>query len=390
VSRDPSRQRFLVCNGAEGEPATFKDRTLMRTNPYQLVEGVLIAALAIDAVGAFICVKASFTQEIDRLTRAIEEMQSAGLCRDCPVTIVSGPSDYLYGEEKAMLEVIEGKAPLPRTLPPYEHGLFVGAPQEGWEPLGEAIPGLRPDDPHPTVVNNVETLANVPSIVVYGAEWFRQRGTAESPGTVVSTIVGDVQRAGVAELDLGATTLRDAIEQIGGGPRLGHTIKAVLSGVSNRVVTSANLGVALSYEALSAIGSGLGAAGFWILDDSACMVAVALEVSRFLSTESCGQCLPCKLGCTEITTRLERLESGLAERQDLVDLEGWLTRVTDGNRCYLPVEEQAVVASIIAAFPDEVVGHMRAGGCPRPGGRALPRVVDIADGTVTLAINSPP
>jgi NADH-quinone oxidoreductase subunit F len=180
------------------------------------------------------------------------------------------------------------------------------------------------------------------------------------------------------------------IEQIGGGPRHGHTVKAVLSGVSNPVVTTPDLDVALSYEALSAIGSGLGAAGFWVLDDSACMVAVALEVSRFLSTQSCGQCPPCKLGSTAITTRLERLESGLLKEHDMSEVAGWLTRVTDANRCYLAVEEMAVVGSILRAFADEVDEHVILGRCPRPGGRVLPRLVDLADGRVTIDVGGEP
>ena len=133
IAQQEGGRRYLVCNGAEGEPGTFKDRALMRANPYQLVEGVVIAAFAIDAEEAFICLKASFQREIERVTRAVEEFQSTGLCGNCTVTIVAGPDEYLYGEEKAMLEVIEGNEPLPRWLPPYLHGLFATAPQLGWQ-----------------------------------------------------------------------------------------------------------------------------------------------------------------------------------------------------------------------------------------------------------------
>ena len=129
----PDTRRYVVCNGAEGEPGTFKDRALLRANPYQLVEGVIIAAFAVGADEAFICLKASFDREIAAVTRAVQEMQAAGICTDCTVNIVAGPDEYLFGEEKAMLEVIEGKPPLPRWFPPYEHGLFAASPQEGWE-----------------------------------------------------------------------------------------------------------------------------------------------------------------------------------------------------------------------------------------------------------------
>ncbi len=141
IASQTGGRRYLVCNGAEGEPGTFKDRALLRANPYQLVEGVVIAAFAIGAVEAFICLKASFRREIDNVTRAVQEFQSAGICDDCKVTIVAGPDEYLYGEEKAMLEVIEGKPPLPRLLPPHEHGLFAAAPQTGWESTVRRGPG---------------------------------------------------------------------------------------------------------------------------------------------------------------------------------------------------------------------------------------------------------
>src|SRR5262249_50552495 len=185
-------------NAAEGEPATFKDRALMRANPYQLVEGMIIAAFAVGAAEAFICLKASFDREIAAVTRAVEEFQRAGICQDCQVTIVAGPEEYLYGEEKAMLEVIEGKPPLPRLFAPYEHGFFVSGPQEGWEP-GGGRPVSGPESPNPTLVNNAETLSNVPHILFRGADWFRSMGTRESPGMIVCTMVGDVVAPDVGE-----------------------------------------------------------------------------------------------------------------------------------------------------------------------------------------------
>jgi NADH-quinone oxidoreductase subunit F len=176
IAAQPGTRRFVVCNGAEGEPGTFKDRALMRANPYQLVEGVIIAGFAVGAEEVFICVKRSFEQERKLITRAVQEFQEAGICTDCRVTIVAGPDEYLFGEEKAMLEVIEGKPPLPRWLPPYEHGLFTSGPQPGWEAAPGA--GSRPG-PNPTLVNNVETLSNVPHIVARGPGWFRSMGTAD-------------------------------------------------------------------------------------------------------------------------------------------------------------------------------------------------------------------
>ena len=163
VASQTGQRRFLVCNRAEGEPGTFKDRALIRANPYQLVEGVVIAGFAVGIEEAFICLKASFAREIELVTRAVEEFQSAGICGDCKVTIVAGPDEYLFGEEKAMLEVIEGNEPLPRWLPPYIHGLFATAPQLGWQSHAPDA-GHDPDaGSNPTLVNNVETLPPSPT-----------------------------------------------------------------------------------------------------------------------------------------------------------------------------------------------------------------------------------
>lgn len=380
IAAQREHRRYLVCNGAEGEPGTFKDRALLRTNPYQLVEGLLIAAFAIGAEEAFVCVKASFEREREAVTRAVQEFQEAGIGDDFKVTIVAGPDEYLFGEEKAMLEVIEGKPPLPRLSPPYEHGLFATTPQGGWEagPHGE---GRRSDEPNPTLVNNVETLSNVPHILVHGAEWFRSMGTEESPGTVVATLVGDVAVPGVVEIELG-TPLRSVID-MAGGVAPGREVKAVFSGVANPVVTAAGLDAAVSYEGFEAVGSGMGAAGFIVYDDSACMVDAAYRFSRFLSVESCGQCPPCKLGSGEITECLERIETGTGTTEDLDSIAGWLDRVTDGSRCYLAAEEQRVVLSVLRAFPEEVAAHLDGQGCPRPGGRPMPKLVDLAEGVAT-------
>ena len=366
--------RYVVCNGAEGEPGTFKDRALMRANPYQLVEGVIIAAYAVGAVEAYIALKERFTVERERVTRAVQEMQAAGICPDCTVTIVAGPEEYLFGEEKALLEVIEGKSPLPRLFPPYEHGLFASDIVTGWEPA----PG-RPS-PNPTVVNNAETLSAVPAILARGAAWYRSMGTPASPGTLVCTVVGDVVAPDVGEIEMG-TALGDVIAAVGSGVAPGRSVKAVLSGVANAVVT--DLSTPVSYEGFEAAGSGLGSAGFIVYDDTACMVEAARSASRFLYVESCGQCPPCKLGSGEITGRLQRIEAGVGDDDDLRAIGYWLDRVTDGNRCYLAVEEAVVVRSLVAAFPDEIAEHAALGRCPRP--RALPLAVitDLHDGVAT-------
>ena len=377
IAKQDRYRRYVVVNAAEGEPGTFKDRALLRANPYQLVEGLVVAAGAVGASEAYIGIKASFERERAAVTRAVQELQSAGIGADLTVTIVGGPDEYLFGEEKALLEVIEGKPPLPRWFPPFEHGLFAASPQEGWEAAPHV--GPRSDDPHPTLVNNVETLANVPHILARGAEWFRSMGTDASPGTIIATVVGDVAAPGVGEVELG-TPLAEVIDAVGGGIGPGRRVKAVLSGVANPVITAEQLGVPVSYEGFEQIGSGMGSAGFIVYDDSACMVEVAYMLSRFLSIESCGQCPPCKMGSGEITARLERIARGGGTEADLDAIHGWLPRVTDGSRCFLAAEEQRMVGSILRAFPEEFVEHLEQQRCPRPRRLPMPKLTDLDGG----------
>jgi NADH-quinone oxidoreductase subunit F len=232
------------------------------------------------------------------------------------------------------------------------------------------------------MVNNVETLSNVPHILARGAEWFRSMGTAESPGTIVCTVVGDVVAPDVGEVELG-TPLRAVIDAVGSGVAEGRTVKAVFSGVANAVVTGADLDAPVSYEGLAAVGSGMGSAGFIVYDETACMVDAAYRFSRFLSIESCGQCPPCKLGSAEITACLERIETGGGADSDLEVMGAWLQRVTDASRCYLASEERIVVSSILRTFPEEFAAHIEQHRCPRPRQVPMPRLVDLRDGQAT-------
>jgi NADH:ubiquinone oxidoreductase subunit F (NADH-binding) len=379
IASQAGTRRYVVCNGAEGEPGTFKDRALLRADPYQLVEGMIIAAFAVDAAEAFIALKGSFEREIELVTTAVTEFQTSGICTDCKVTIVAGPDEYLFGEEKAMLEVIEGKPPLPRWFPPHEHGLFATAPQLGWEATPRS--GGR-GGPNPTLVNNVETLANVPHILARGPDWLRSMGTAESPGMAVATVIGDVVAPDVGEVELG-TPLRAVIDSVGSGLRRGRSVKAVFSGAANPVVTADDLDVPMSYEGFTAIGSGMGAAGFIVYDDTACMVDAAYRLSRFLSIESCGQCPPCKIGSGEITRHLEDIETGAGSDESIRWIGHWLDQVTDGSRCYLATEEQKMVSSVMRAFPEEFATHVELGRCPTRRVLPVPKLVDLADGIAT-------
>jgi NADH-quinone oxidoreductase subunit F len=229
-------------------------------------------------------------------------------------------------------------------------------------------------------VNNVETLATAAHVLAKGATWFRSMGTAESPGTVLATIVGDVAHSQVIEVELG-TPLQEVLAACG-GPRSGRRFVAALSGVSNAVLTAADFDVFLTYEDMQARGTALGAAGFVIYDDSADMASVARELSRFLAVESCGQCPACKSGCLEITDRLLAIEEGVGNEDDLAEIHARLRTVTDANRCYLGTEEQNVVSSLLRAFPEAFAARMEGTAGPlRPA--LVPLVEDILDdGTV--------
>jgi NADH-quinone oxidoreductase subunit F len=372
--------RYVVANGAEGEPGTFKDRPLMRTNPYLVLEGLSVAATVVHAREAFVAVKASFTPEIAALERALREMAGAGLLCDAPVSLVGGPEEYLFGEEKALLEVIEGNEPMPRWLPPYLHGLYATTPQEGWSA------GVGPtEDPtttgsNPTLVNNVESLANVPLILTRGAEWYRAIGTAQTPGPLICTVVGDVAHAGYGEIEPG-TPLREVIDQLGGGPTEGRSVKAVLSGVSNPVLTRDELDTPVSYEDLQAAGGGLGSAGFIVFDDTRSMLSVARMVSRFLYVESCGQCRACKFGTGEITRHLDALAATDEESPDIEIIGQRLRDVTNQNRCFLGEEEQRVISSLLREFPEDFSPDFA--NLTALEALPVPKVVDIRSGIAT-------
>jgi NADH-quinone oxidoreductase subunit F len=373
--------RYVVANGAEGEPGTFKDRPLMRANPYQVLEGLSVAAIVLDVREAFVALKASFKSEIAALERALEEMAAAGVLCDAPVTLVGGPEEYLFGEEKALLEVIEGNEPMPRWLPPYLHGLFATTPQEGWSSgTDQAVRTGSISGSNPTLVSNVETLANVPLVLTRGASWYRSIGTSGTPGPLICTVVGDVARGGFSEVEPG-TALREVIETIGGGVTEGREVKAVLSGVSNPVLTVENLDTPVSYEGFAAAGSGLGSCGFVVYDDTRSLLAVARMVSRFLYVESCGQCRACKYGCGEITRRLDKLAEAHGELLDVKTIGERLQGVTDQNRCFLGEEEQRVIGSFLRRFPEDFVSELEQA---RPVEVVpVPKIVDVRDGIVT-------
>jgi len=378
---DPST---VVVNAAEGEPGTFKDRTLLRVNPYEVIEGAVIAARAVGATSVIVATKARFSTEVARLRAAIAEMQAAGWL-DVPVEVFEGPEEYLYGEETALLESLDGRPPFPRIAPPFRRGVdeVVESPSDLGTDSGLSahveMAGAGAGDPAaPTLVDNVETLANVPKIIARGKDWFRTEGTAESPGTFVATVTGGVAHAGVGEVLLG-TPLREVIELVGGGPGPERGIKAVLTGVSNTVLTGDQLDTPVSYEAFRAAGSWLGSASFIVLDDESDMVAVAAGVSRFLAVESCGQCEPCKLDGLELADKLTALAGNRANQADLVEIRRRVDTVADRARCSLATQHQLVVGSILADFDGEVQAHLARTADP-VGATTVTELRDLDDG----------
>ena len=378
----------VVVNGAEGEPGTFKDRTILRRDPYHAIEGALIAAIAVGADRVVLGLKRSFGDVVARVRSAVAEVEAAGWCDGIELVVFEGPDEYLYGEETAMLETIDGRYPFPRIAPPYRRGVdeVVETAADAASGSGQSahveMAGADDQDAPPALVDNVETLANVPGIIARGGSWFRTEGTDQSPGTIVCTVSGAVNHAGVAEFLMG-TPLREVIETIGGGIQGGRPIVGILNGVSNSLLTAEDLDAPVSYEGLAAVGSGLGSAGFVVFDDRDDLVAAVSGVSRFLSIESCGQCTPCKNGGLALAALLDKLSRSEADERDLAAIHERVETVADGARCFLASQQEVVVRSLLDRFDDVVQGHLT-GRLPGVEPMLVSELVTIDDDTAIL------
>jgi len=365
IQRHPCPTRYAVCNAAEGEPGTFKDRFLLRLNPYAMLEGLLIAAHVVGAERTFVAIKKSFIREVARLRGAVDEMDRAGALGGITVEIVEGPEEYLFGEEKALLEVIEGNDPLPREAhyPPYERGLFATALS-----------------PNPAAVNNVETLARVPGILRHGPESFRALGTADTPGPLLFTVSGDVVRPGVYELEAGIT-LKALFTEVAGGPHGGHKLRAALSGVSTAVIDAERFHTHIDHASLSLIGAGLGSAGFIVLDDRRSIPRVTQSVARFLYVESCNQCAACKHGLRMASSAIDELfDSEKATADDIERALYGARHAPQGNRCYLPVQGATVISSLMERYAGEFRAQL-ANPTGAPETWLIPKMVDFDEKT---------
>ena len=346
--------RYLVCNADEGEPGTCKDRVLMERDPHLVVEGIAIASFAIEAHHAFIYVRGEFELSAKRLEGAIAEARAYGYLGsniqgsgyDLEIVVHRGSGAYICGEETALLTSLEGERGNPRLKPPFP-----------------ATEGLYRK---PTVINNVETLANLPLIVERGAEWYTSMGTEKSPGIKLFALSGHVKRPGVYELPLG-TTLRTLIEEYGGGTLDDRPIKAIIpGGSSSPMLTAAQIDTPMDYESIAAAGSMLGSGAVIVMAEGTCMVAVARRLAQFYAHEDCGQCVPGREGIAWLAKILERIEAGRGREQDL-DL---LLDICDGlsGRSLCPMGDAVVgpVRSSIKHFRADYLAHIQTGRCVEP------------------------
>jgi NADH-quinone oxidoreductase subunit F len=347
------KERYFVCNAGEHEPGTFKDRYLLKHYPHQLLEGCLIAAHAVQAKASFIYINHEYEEERANFEKAMAQAKAQGLVGkniqgtgiDLEIEIFSGQGSYVAGEETAMLESMQGRPAMPRQKPPFyptDFGLY-----------GK-----------PTLVNNVETLCNIPWILWNGAGWFTEVGTEKCPGTMLFSLSGAVARPGVYELPMG-TPLRTLIEQCGGGVPGGRKVKAVFpGGPSFAMVTPDQLDLPMDFDSLKKAGTGLGSAGVIVVDDATCMVAQTLKFSEFFKVESCGQCPPCRMGTINLATLMAKIENGAGTQKDLDSLLQLCGFVKGTGYCTLVTGAAVLVQSSVRLFREEYDEHVRLQRCP--------------------------
>jgi len=349
VPKDSPKPRYIVCNADESEPGTFKDRELMEKNPHLLIEGIILAGYAIGSKTGYIYLRGEFAYVQTIVDRAIAEARAAGLLGDdilgsgfgYQMHTHLGAGAYICGEETALLTSLEGYRGQPRLKPPFP-----------------AVEGLYAC---PTVVNNVETLMNVPHILKHGAQWYRQWGTEKSAGTKVLSVSGPVKRPGNYEIPLGLP-LRTLIEspEYCGGMRDGLQVKAVIPGGSSvPMMPASQLDTPLDYESLNAVGTFLGSGGVIVIDDQTCVVDALWNMIRFYQHESCGKCTPCREGTYWMAEVLERIERGEGRETDIGLLEDVADNILGKSFCALGDAAAMPVQGAIKHFRDEFEYHVK-------------------------------
>jgi NADP-reducing hydrogenase subunit HndC len=352
VASAPGEPKYVVCNADESEPGTFKDRVILEGDPHSILEAMAIAGYAVGATEAFVYVRGEYVLAQQRLRTAIEQAEAMGFLGDhifgtdfsFKVHIHSGAGAYICGEETALIESIEGKRGEPRARPPY--------------PTTNGLWGK------PTLVNNVETLANVPAIIRQGAEWYRAIGTPSSPGTKTYTILGNVNNTGLIEVPMGIT-LREVIAIYGKGMKSGHSFKmAQTGGSSGSVIPAVLQDTPMDFDSYAKAGVSLGSGALLICDEDTCVVDLAKVLMNFFRKESCGKCNPCRIGSQRAFEILGNVSEGVATMHDLEDLNEISDNLYQMSNCGLGQTAAAPIKDILQHFRAEVEAHIRLKVCP--------------------------
>ena len=352
ASQTPPGQKYVVCNADEGDPGAFMDRSILEGNPHSVLEAMAICGYAIGSDTGYIYIRAEYPLAIKRLKIAISQAEDAGLLGNnilgsnfnFKIELKYGAGAFVCGEETALINSIEGKRGEPRmkTYIPSKRGLWNS----------------------PTCLNNVETFANIPSIINNGASWFRKYGTEDSPGTKVFALGGKINNTGLVEVPMG-TTLREIIYEIGGGIPNGRKFKAVQTGgPSGGCITSNNLDTPIDFKSLSSIGSMMGSGGMLVLDDSDCMVDICKFFLEFTVDESCGKCTPCRIGNKRLLELLTKITDGKATLKDLDNLKELATTIKNTSLCGLGKCAPNPILSTLNNFYDEYLSHVVDKKCP--------------------------
>ncbi len=351
IPQDNPKPKYLVVNADESEPGTCKDTPLMMADPHLLVEGVIISSYAIRANHAFIYIRGEIIHVVRRVQKAVQEAYLAGHLGtnihgsgyDLDVVVHTGAGAYICGEETALLEGLEGRRGQPRLRPPFP-----------------AVAGLYAS---PTVINNVESIASVPSIIANGHEWFSAMGTEKSKGFGIFSLSGHVTRPGQYEAPLGIT-LRELID-LAGGMREGHELKFwTPGGSSTPILTAEHLDVPLDFEGVAGVGSMLGTRALQLFDETTCVLRAVLRWTEFYKHESCGKCTPCREGTWWLVQTLARLEQGQGNEEDLDLLLDQCDNILGRSFCALGDGATSPISSSIQFFRDEYLAHLSHGGCP--------------------------
>ena len=345
-------QKYVVCNADEGDPGAFMDRSVLEGDPHCIVEAMAIAGYAIGATKGFVYVRAEYPIAVQRLQIAIDEAREYGLLGkdifssgfDFDMEIRLGAGAFVCGEETALMTSIEGNRGEPRPRPPYP-----------------AVKGLFGC---PTVENNVETFANIPQIILRGADWFSSMGTEKSKGTKVFALGGKIKHTGLVEIPMG-TTLREIVEEIGGGIPNGKKFKAAQTGgPSGGCIPASLIDTAIDYDNLIALGCMMGSGGLIVMDEDTCMVDIAKFFLEFTVDESCGKCTPCRVGTKRLLEKLDKIAKGNGTLQDIDDLEALCHYIKENSLCGLGQTAPNPVLSTLHFFRDEYVAHVVDKKCP--------------------------